>query len=89
MEVIKSIYKGRKKEFILMQSKLYSLITNDVLRGFFVAIIGAVLSLLYEMLKGSVSIDLKQLGIVGLTAGIAYLIKTFFSDENGKLGGVI
>ena len=70
-----------------MKSNIFQLLRNDIVRGFVMAIIGSMLTLLYGVLQNGGSIDWNQIGMAGLLAGIAYLIKNFFSDEEGKVFG--
>lgn len=69
-----------------LTSELYSLDHNDVIKGLAVAIISAVLLFVYPML---VQHQLPNLGDVGYTAaiaGVAYLIKNFFTPAQQVTG---
>lgn len=70
-------------------SKFLTLNVRDVIKGLAVSIISAVLTVILDLLqKGSV-IDWKSVGVIALIAGISYLLKNVFSDENGKIAGRI
>lgn len=70
-------------------SVLFKLDFKDLAKGLVVAMLSAVLTGLYQALNAQAVIDLKQLLIIGATAGLGYIIKNFFTDENNKLGGVL
>lgn len=59
----------------------YTLNYRDALRGLLVAIITAVLTAALDALNvgGIDSMNWKTIGVVGLTAGISYLVKNFFT----------
>lgn len=62
-------------------SNRFSLIWQDYLKGFAVAVITAVLNVLYQALTVTpLVINWKQVGIVAATTGVGYLIKNFFSN---------
>lgn len=69
-----------------MNSNFLNLNTNDLIKGLIVAIITAVLTGVYNALNTGVAIDIKLTLLSGLTAGIGYLLKNLFSNENGKIG---
>jgi len=72
-----------------MFSDIFKLNLQDVIKGVIVAVLSAVLSALYQALTAQVIIDPKQLLLVGLTAGIGYILKNFLTDSDGKLLGKI
>jgi hypothetical protein len=72
-----------------MNSDLFKLNLTDVAKGVIVAVLAAVLSGLYQALTNQAVIDPKQLLLMGVTAGIGYLIKNFLTDENNKLLGKV
>jgi hypothetical protein len=81
--------KGRNQN-IKGMSNLFSLAYQDWLKGFLVAVIGAVLTALEQVLNSSgfSGISWQHIALVGITAGIAYLIKQFFTDSNGVAFGI-
>ena len=68
-------------------SELLKLNYRDILKGAFLSVVIAVLTLLYEMIQGNQVIELKKIGLVATGAFLAYLIKNLNTDENGKLLG--
>lgn len=70
-------------------SKLFSLNWADLAKGLVMAVIGAVLTAAYQALSIGGPIDLKAMATVALLAGLAYIIKNFFSDSQGKVFGAI
>jgi hypothetical protein len=71
-------------------SKLYSLSLPDWIKGLMSAIIGAALVSLQQILSanGFANIDWKSILLVGLTAGISYLIRKFFTNSQGVAFGI-
>ena len=70
-------------------STLFKLDLKDLAKGLVVAVLSAILTGLYQALNAQAIIDPKQLLLIGATAGVGYLIKNFFTDSSGKLGGVL
>ena len=60
---------------------------RDLVKGLIVAVFTAALTTIYGMLTQQVEIDLKQVGIIALTAMVGYLLKQFGTDTNGKFIG--
>lgn len=59
----------------------------DFLKGFVVAIISAVLVLIQNSIaQGNFSFEWSAIWQGALTAGVAYLIKNFFTNSDGTLG---
>ena len=73
------------------QSVLFRLSGNDVVKGFITAVASALVLAVYQFVSnGGVSaIEWNSLLDVGVVAGLGYLVKNFFSDGQGKFGGVI
>jgi hypothetical protein len=69
-------------------SKLFSINGLDVLKGFLVAAGTVIITGIYTSLQSgalpSVAV-LEQLGTAGLGAGIAYLLKNFFTNSTGQI----
>lgn len=66
-----------------MKSTFLKLQWRDLLKGFVVAVITSVVATLYTSFEqGSLPTlaELKTAGLVGIGAGIAYLIKNLFTD---------
>ena len=70
-------------------SNLWNLGTKDWIKGLVMTIITAILTLFLQVLQNGAKIDFKQVGLVALTAGIAYILKQLGTDQNGKLLGKI
>ena len=66
-------------------SQLFTLGWNDVGKGLLMAIIGAVLTIIYSQITSVNGIDWGTVGQVAITAGVGYLIKNFFSGTGGLL----
>lgn len=70
-----------------MKNKILSLSAHDAVKGFIVAFITAFLASIYQWLSSGSFPTLQQLGtagIAGLTAGIGYLIKNYFTNSQDK-----
>lgn len=71
-----------------MKSKFLSLDTKDAINGFVVAFLSAALSTILATLDSGALptlAELKSAGIIGLTAGLSYLIKNVLTNSNGEL----
>jgi uncharacterized membrane-anchored protein len=69
-----------------MNSVFMMLNSKDLLKGFFVAVISAIINFLYTTIQsGALIFDWKDLLISGLTAGLAYLTKNLFTNSEGKV----
>lgn len=74
-------------------SKLFSLEKRDWIHGAFMAAGGAFTTALLELFTTGhlpqTKEDWQRIALCTLVAGLTYLQKKFFSDEEGKLGGKI
>lgn len=71
-----------------MKSKFLSLDTKDAINGFIVAFLSAALTAVLATLDSGTLptlAELKSAGIIGLTAGLSYLIKNVLTNSNGEL----
>lgn len=71
-----------------MKSKFLSLDLKDALNGFLVAFLSAALTGLITTLDSGVLptlSELKSAGIVGLTAGLSYLLKNLLTNSQGEI----
>ena len=71
-----------------MSSGLFKLNFNDLLKGFIVAALAAIGTILVPMLDAGALPTLAQLGTAaaaGLTAGLAYLVKNIFTNSDGQI----
>lgn len=72
-----------------MRSKLLKLNLNDFTKGFIIFTGSALLNSLYQFISkcGIECVDWNIVANVGLSAAIAYLLKNYFTDQAGRLGG--
>jgi len=64
-------------------SNLFSLNTQDFLKGLAVAVISPVFTIIGQSLQaGTLTFDWKAIGITALSAGFAYLTKNFFTGAS-------
>ena len=70
---------------------MFSLNTQDFLKGLLVAVFSAVLGLAYQVISqsGFTGLDYKQILQVAILAALSYLIKNYFTDSEGKFLGKI
>lgn len=69
-------------------SALFSLNLRDALNGFLVAFLTAFLSAVVTSLNTGLLpslYDLKGFGFIGLTAGVSYITKNLFTNNQGEL----
>ena len=76
-----------------MKSKIFKLNINDWIKGCVMAMIGGAIIVIYSAFTGDgcgvKCIDWELAMNTGIGASIAYIIKNFFTDATGKLGGAI
>lgn len=76
-----------------MNSVMYKINWKDTINGIIVAVGGAVLLFLLDLIKAPgfdfYQIPWSELGRVALLAFGGYIAKKFFSDQSGKFGGVL
>ena len=77
-----------------MSSELFKLNLRDFIKGAFLAVIASVLTPVMAAANTGdfdalVSLDWASIGKTALTVFIAYLLKNFISDSDGKLAGKI
>ena len=68
-------------------SNLFKLNIQDVIKGITTAIIASVLIFIYNALTSNTSIDWHQVLKVAMSSGLGYVLKNFFSDQEGNLLG--
>jgi len=67
-----------------MNSTFLSLNTKDFIKGLLVAVLSAVVTILYNTIQtGSLEFDWKAIGITALTSALAYIMKNLFSNSTG------
>lgn len=72
----------------MKEAKLFALKWKDVIKGFSVAALTVVLTGAMTSLQSGALPDmatLKALGITGIGAGVAYLIKNFLTNSDGQM----
>ena len=70
-----------------MNNPMFSVSLRDVAVGALLAVSGAVLVSLQGALSSGAEIDWNLVLKVAEGAFVSYIIKNFFSDENGKIAG--
>lgn len=75
----------------MKQSGLFSLKTRDFLRSLAMVVLGAVSTAVYDALQGPQGFNFTWAEIlgcvkIGAIAGLAYLIKNFFTKPDVKVG---
>ena len=73
---------------LFRSSKFLNLDVKDAINGFVVAFLSASLTGLITILDSGTLPDLAELkkaGIIGLTAGLSYLLKNILTNSNGEL----
>jgi hypothetical protein len=71
-----------------MRSSFLSINWRDTFKGLLLAVITAVLTWAYEALQAGTLFTkegLKAMGLVALSAFMAYIIKNFFTNTNGEI----
>ena len=67
-------------------SKFMSLNSSDFLKGLLMAVISAVISVLYTSAQsGTLSFDWKAIQFAAVTAALAYLTKNLFTNSQGQI----
>ena len=71
-----------------MRSSFLTINWRDTLKGLLLAVITAVLTFAYEALQSGTLFTkeaLKAMGLVALSAFMAYIIKNFFTNTKGEI----
>lgn len=67
-------------------TKLWTIKLSDFWRGLIVAVVMAVLTVIYETIqKGSLEISWNSVLLAGIGAGISYLLKNLGTGQGGKM----
>lgn len=72
---------SNNSEIKKISSKLYSLDIKDFVKGLLVSAGSAIVTTIQNMISSG-SIDWKAIGSVALAAGVAYLVKNFFTQSH-------
>lgn len=72
---------------------MFKLNLSDISKGLFIAVVTPIAAALLHAMSipgfDFIAYDWKSLVMLGVTAGVSYLIKNFFSNSNGSVFGVI
>lgn len=66
-------------------SQLFKLNWKDLLKGLVVSVFMAVLTFIYNVLLEGNTFEIKEILIIALGAGIAYLSKNLLTNDSGDL----
>ena len=66
-------------------NKIYSLGLNDAVKGLVMAVLAGVVTFIYGSL--GTGIDWNEVLQVAISSGLAYIIKNYLTDSEGKLLG--
>lgn len=69
-----------------MNSTFLTLNSKDFLKGLVVAVITAVITIVYTSVQaGNLNFDWKAIGVTALSSALAYIMKNLFSNSAGEL----
>lgn len=74
-----------------MQSEILKLNLTDFAKGILMFILAAIITSIYQFIQ-KCGIECVDWGVVlntGISSGLAYILKNFFTDEDNKFGGVL
>lgn len=67
-----------------MNSPIFTLNTNDFLKGLIMAVLSTVITVVYQTVEaGSLVFDWKAIGTMALTTALAYVVKNLFTNSTG------
>jgi hypothetical protein len=70
----------------MKNSSFFSLNARDWFKGLVVAIITAVITLVYNTIQlGALSFDWKAIGFAAISAALAYILKNFITNSNDEI----
>jgi hypothetical protein len=75
-----------------MNSELFKLKAKDFIKGLVMFVLAAIITFVYNSMTDCGGIDCviwDDALNAGIVASLAYLMKNFFTDSQGKLGGKI
>jgi hypothetical protein len=68
-----------------MNSSLFKLNLVDFTKGLFIAVLTSIITLLYSSIEvGTLTFDWKLIGTTALTSALAYIMKNFLTNSEGK-----
>ncbi len=68
-------------------STLFQLDWKDAVKGLVMAVLTAVLASVYGAVTNHMAIDWAKVLDIALSSGLAYVVKNYFTDGEGKLLG--
>lgn len=69
-----------------MNSTIFTLNSNDFLKGLIMAVLSTVITVVYQTVEaGSLIFDWKAIGTMALTTALAYIMKNLFTNSTGQL----
>jgi hypothetical protein len=69
-----------------MNSSFLTLNTRDFVKGLFIAVITAVITVVYTTIQtGTLFFDWKVISTTALSAALAYIMKNLFTNSNDQL----
>jgi uncharacterized membrane protein YvlD (DUF360 family) len=69
-----------------MKSSFLSLNSRDFIRGLFMAVVSAIVALLYTSIQaGNFIVDWKAIGMAALSAALAYITKNLLTNSTDEL----
>ena len=69
-----------------MNSAFLTLNSKDFLKGLVVAVITAVITIVYTSVQaGHLNFDWKAIGVTALSSALAYIMKNLFTNNNDQL----
>lgn len=69
-----------------MNSPFLNLNPKDFLKGLFIAVVTAVITILYTSIQNNVfTFDWKNIGMVALSAALAYIMKNLLTNSKNEL----
>ena len=70
-------------------SELFQLNVRDSLKGLVMAVLGAVVGLLLQLLQNGTAIEWKSVAVAALVAALSYILKQLGTDSDGKFAGKV
>ena len=68
-----------------MNSSLFKLNLVDFTKGLLIAVLTSIITLLYSSIEvGTLTFDWKLIGTTALTSALAYIMKNFLTNSEGK-----
>lgn len=69
-----------------MNSTFLNLNAKDFIKGLVIAVITAVITILYDTVQtGSLTFDWKLISSTAITSALAYIMKNLFTNSNGTI----